>query len=72
MRRLWRRKRVTLPWLGFTGAQDNPRELIAFSIDDGTTFTKPVTLSTGHAFGYTSMALTEDGGAIISWLGTEA
>lgn len=57
---------VAVAW--FTGAQENPRELIAFSNDDGTTFTKPVTLSTGHAFGYTSMALIEDGGAIVSWL----
>lgn len=57
---------VAVAW--FTGAQDNPRELIAFSNDDGTTFSKPVTLSTGHAFGYTAMALTEDGGAVVSWL----
>ena len=27
-----------------------------------------MTLSTGHAFGYTAMALDEDGGAIVSWL----
>lgn len=57
---------VAVAW--FTGAQDKPREQIAFSNDDGATFTKPVILSTGHAFGYTSMALTEDGGAIVSWL----
>ena len=45
-----------------------PRELMAFSYDSGSSFTKPVTLSTGHAFGYTAMALDEDGGAIVSWL----
>lgn len=52
----------------FTGAQDHPRELIAFSNDDGGSFGRPVTLSTGHAFGYTSMALMEDGGAMVTWL----
>jgi hypothetical protein len=57
---------VAVAW--FTGAQDMPRDLVAFSNDSGSTFSKPVTLSTGHAFGYTSMALEEDGVAIISWL----
>lgn len=58
--------RVAVAW--FTGAQGNPREQIAFSNDDGSMFNKPVVLSTGHAFGYTSMTLKEDGGAIVSWL----
>jgi hypothetical protein len=58
--------RVAVAW--FTGAQDMPREEMAFSSDGGSTFTKPVTLSAGHAFGYTAMALDEDGGAIVSWL----
>jgi hypothetical protein len=57
---------VAVAW--FTGAQDMPRDLIAFSNDSGSSFSKPVTLSTGHAFGYTSMALDDDGGAMVSWL----
>lgn len=57
---------VAVAW--FTGAGDKPRDLMAFSNDAGATFTKPVLLSTGHAFGYTSLALGEDGGAIVSWL----
>jgi hypothetical protein len=57
---------VAVSW--FTGAQDMPREQIAFSNDSGSSFTKPVTLSSGHAFGYTAMALDDDGGAIVSWL----
>lgn len=57
---------VAVAW--FTGAQNMPRDLIAFSDDSGSSFGKPVTLSTGHAFGYTAMALDEDGGAIVSWL----
>jgi BNR repeat-like domain len=57
---------VAVAW--FTEADDKPRDLMAFSNDAGSTFTKPVLLSAGHAFGYTSLALDEDGGAIISWL----
>lgn len=57
---------VAVAW--FTGAGNNPRVQIAFSKDGGSTFSKPVLLSTGHAFGYTAMAQTEDGGAIVSWL----
>ncbi len=57
---------VAVSW--FTGAQDMPREEMAFSNDSGSSFGKPVILSTGHAFGYTAMALDDDGGAIVSWL----
>jgi hypothetical protein len=57
---------VAVAW--YTDAQDSHRELMAFSSDSGSSFAKPVTLSTGHAFGYTSLALDEDGGAIVSWL----
>jgi len=57
---------VAVAW--FTGAQDKPREQVAFSNDSGSSFGKPVLLSTGHAFGYTAMALDEDGSAIVSWL----
>jgi hypothetical protein len=57
---------VAVAW--YTDAQNSHRDLMAFSNDSGSTFTKPVTLSTGHAFGYTSLALDEDGGAIVSWL----
>lgn len=57
---------VAVAW--YTDAEDSHRELMAFSDDSGSSFGKPVTLSVGHAFGYTSMALDEDGGAIVSWL----
>jgi hypothetical protein len=57
---------VAVAW--FTEAQDMPRDLMAFSNDGGSSFTKPVMLSMGHSFGYTSLALDEDGGAIVSWL----
>ena len=57
---------VAVAW--YTDAHDSHQVLMAFSSDSGSSFTKPVTLSTGHAFGYTSLALDEDGGAIVSWL----
>jgi len=52
----------------YTGAGNMPREQIVFSSDGGTTFSKPVLLSTGRSFGYTSIALDEQGGALVSWL----
>ncbi len=58
--------KVAIAW--FTGAQGMPREQIVFSSDGGTTFGKPVLLSTGRSFGYTSIALDEQGGALVSWL----
>lgn len=58
--------RVAISW--FTGAQDNPRTQLALSTDDGVTFGKPVLVSTGHSYGYTSVALDDAGGATVSWL----
>ena len=57
---------VALAW--YTDAQDSHRVQMAFSNDSGSSFNKPVILSVGHAFGYTALALDEDGGAIVSWL----
>jgi BNR repeat-like domain len=57
---------VAVSW--FTGAQDKPRVEMAFSNDSGSSFTKATVLSAGHAFGYTALAMEEDGGAIVSWL----
>ena len=58
--------KVAIAW--FTGAGNMPREQIVFSSDSGATFSKPVLLSTGRSFGYTSIALDEQGGALVSWL----
>ena len=57
--------RVAVSW--FTAAKDAPKVQLAFSNDSGSTFSKPVTASTGHSFGYTS-AVLDDSGAIVSWL----
>ena len=57
---------VAISW--FTAAQGSPRVQAVFSSDGGATFGKPVLVSTGRAYGYTSIALDEQGGAIVSWL----
>ena len=57
---------VAIAW--YTGAQNSPREQMVFSSDGGATFTKPVLVSTGRSFGYTSIALDDQGGALVSWL----
>jgi hypothetical protein len=60
---------VAIAW--FTGAQDSPRVKVVFSDDSGSTFSKPSVASTGHALGYTSVVLNDDGGATVSWLETK-
>ena len=57
---------VAIGW--YTEAQDNPRTQFAFSNDGGTTFSKPIKISTGNSFGHTSVALDDNGNAIVSWL----
>ncbi|HEY1759250.1 MAG TPA: hypothetical protein VGG72_28010 [Bryobacteraceae bacterium] len=61
---------VALAW--FTGVEPAKVQVI-FSDDGGTTLGKPIVVSTGAgtqgpALGNTSLALADDGGAIISWL----
>jgi len=58
--------RVAVAW--YTGAGNQYKTQLAFSTDGGATFGKPVLVSTGHSFGYTSVALDDEGGAVISWL----
>lgn len=58
--------RVAVAW--YTGAQNKPRVEIAFSTDGGATFGATTVVSTGHAFGYTSLALDDQGNGTVSWL----
>ncbi len=58
--------RVAISW--FTEGQDKPRTQLALSTDAGVSFGKPVLVSTGHSYGYTSVALDDAGGATVSWL----
>lgn len=57
--------RVAIAW--YTEANDNPRVQIIFSSDAGTTFGKPIVVSSHDAQGYASTALTDDG-AYVSWI----
>lgn len=61
-----RDNRVAIGW--YTEAQDNPRTQLALSSDGGATFSKPIRISTGNSFGHTSVALDDNGNAIVSWL----
>jgi len=58
--------RVAVAW--YTSADNKPRVQIAFSTDGGATFGNPTVVSTGHAFGYTSLGLDDQGNAVVSWL----
>src|SRR5579871_1664350 len=58
--------RVAIGW--YTEAQDMPRTQLALSNDNGATFSKPIKISTGNSFGHTSVALDDNGNAIVSWL----
>ena len=58
--------RVAIAW--YTEAQDKPRTQLALSSDGGATFSKPILISMGNSFGHTSVALDDNGDAIVSWL----
>lgn len=61
-----RDNRVAIAW--YTEAQDMPRTQLMLSSDGGATFGKPIRISAGNSFGHTSVALDEQGGAVVSWL----
>ncbi len=58
--------KVAVAW--YTAAGDKARVQLAFSTDGGTTFGKPTLVSTGQAYGYTTVLMNADGGATVSWL----
>lgn len=58
--------RVGIAW--FTEADDDARTQLVFSSDGGASFGKPIRVSEGNSFGHASIALEENGGAIVSWL----
>ena len=58
--------RVAIAW--YTEGGDKPRVQLVFSSDAGATFTKPVLINTGDALGHASVALADDGGAVVSWI----
>jgi hypothetical protein len=58
--------RVAVSW--YTSADNKPRVELALSPDSGADFTKATVVSTGSAYGYTSIAIDDAGGAYVSWL----
>jgi len=58
--------KVALSW--YTAGGDKPRVELALSPDSGADFSKAAVISTGNAYGYTSIAIDDAGGAYVSWL----
>ena len=58
--------KVAVAW--YTESQDKPRTQVMFSADGGAVFGKPTMVSTDYSYGYPSIAMDADGGAIVSWL----
>src|SRR5580658_6846881 len=59
-------EKVAISW--YTSSGDKPRVELALSADSGATFSKAAVVSTGDAYGYTSIAIDDAGGAYVSWL----
>jgi hypothetical protein len=58
--------RVAVSW--YTAGGDKPRVELSLSPDSGADFGKATVVSTGSAYGYTSIAIDDAGGAYVSWL----
>lgn len=58
--------RVAVAW--FTGANDRPRVLAAFSKDAGATFGRPVEIEAREPLGRVDVLLDSRGDAIVSWV----
>jgi hypothetical protein len=57
---------VAIAW--FTEVDDDPRTQMIFSSDGGANFGKSIRVSEGNSFGHVSVALDDNGGAVVSWL----
>lgn len=58
--------RIAVAW--FTAAGDAPRVKVAFSDDEGESFSKAVTLDGGQPMGRVDVLQRADGSALVSWL----
>lgn len=58
--------RVAAAW--FSGAQEKPRVMVAFSSDGGRTFGAPQRLDGGDPLGRVHVTLLSDGDALVTWL----
>src|SRR5580698_798443 len=61
-----RGEKVAISW--YTASGDKARVELALSMDSGATFSKAAVISTAQAYGYTSIAVDDAGGAYVSWL----
>jgi hypothetical protein len=61
-----RRWTVVAAW--FTGSNNDPRVLVAFSSDSGETFSRPIRVDPGPAIGRADVVLLGDGSAAVTWV----
>ncbi|HVS03924.1 MAG TPA: hypothetical protein VMT16_14255 [Thermoanaerobaculia bacterium] len=62
-------EQVVVAW--FTASDATPQVLAAFSTDGGASFGEPVVVDGERPLGRVAVALAEDGGAFVSWLGSK-
>lgn len=62
-------RRLAVAW--YTGAQDDPRVLVAFSDDGGASFADPIRVDGGDPLGRAAVDLLPSGDAVVAWLETE-
>ncbi len=60
---------VVVAW--FTGAQENPRVLVAFSQDGGATFANPIPIAAGKVLGRVDVDFLKDNAAVVSWMAAD-
>lgn len=58
--------RVAVAW--FTAARDTARVNVAFSEDEGATFSAPIRVDDGDPIGRVGVVLLDDGSAVIVWM----
>ena len=57
---------IAVAW--FTGANDESKVKVAFSEDEGQTFSQPIVLDNGNPLGRVDVEFLEDGTALVSWM----
>ena len=57
---------IAVAW--FSGANDESKVKVAFSEDEGQTFSQPIVLDNGNPLGRVDVEFLEDGTALVSWM----
>lgn len=60
--------RIAIAW--FTAAKGKAKVQVAHSVDGGVTFGEPVLVDDAQPLGRVDIVMAQDGGAVVSWLGT--